>query len=330
MNFKIFLSLLSGTSKIKPLENDVQFHSWCNSVGIEINSAQLATTSLSIAGRGVFATDDLEEGTTIIKIPGHCVLAPKVAEAYFPSLAKHLQLQNRQSKKWYNRFFRKGLEREPEAWQAELTAYALESVKSEHPWAFWIKQWKRDDPMLQLYLEGVSSMDEDRISNVAIELQSMLPELSLLYIQAAIQIRLQEFEEHLNTYFHHIITDDDGTKEDLARMYAVLSSRALDLGDGIVGVVPMYDMINHSLEPNLGLVFDGESFELSALRQISEGEELFLCYNEIDDIEKNGWDEMNSLWSLIQWGIPISTKEAIKQLNDIAIKKTEATTITNQ
>jgi len=86
-------------------------------------------------------------------------------------------------------------------------------------------------------------------------------------------------------------------------MYSVLGSRALDLGDDIVGVVPYYDMINHSLDPNMEFHFNGDTgnFELYSSRRIEEGEELFICYHSKQVLDQKGFDSLNSLWTLIQW-----------------------------
>lgn len=48
------------------------------------------------------------------------------------------------------------------------------------------------------------------------------------------------------------------------------------------------DYVNHSCEPNCGLVIDGMSVELVALRDIAEGEELYFDYSttmDEDDFE---------------------------------------------
>merc|ERR1712232_1109463 len=87
-----------------------------------------------------------------------------------------------------------------------------------------------------------------------------------------------------------------------SKMYGLLTSRAIDLGDGTVGVIPMFDMVNHcSKDPNLILSFDGSgSFEVKARRDIKKGEELLLCYQD-EEIEH---DEYSDLWAAIQWGVP--------------------------
>ena len=46
-------------------------------------SVQLVTTSSSIAGRGIFAIDELDEGEIIAKIPSGLVFYPENAEECF-------------------------------------------------------------------------------------------------------------------------------------------------------------------------------------------------------------------------------------------------------
>jgi hypothetical protein len=322
---KLLLSLIASSTSniIKPLDTDLKFHSWCESIGINATRVQLATTPRSVAGRGVFALDHLSKGDTAVTIPGHCVFTPKIASQYFPTTANDLRRRSKRNRGLIGRLFRRHPRVNPEdVWQAELTAYAMAAVESDHPWAFWINQWNRDDPVFRLYEDGVLSSDHGSISKAVDELHMMLPELHKLHIEAAVQIRLQRFESQEKIFFKQNETAiNNRYRASIARMYSMIGSRALDLGDDIVGVVPMYDMVNHSLDPNLGFYFNGEYFELFALRDISEGEELFLCYNELEDIKNQGWNEMNSLWMLIQWGIPTSTQDAINQLDALQKKR---------
>ncbi len=231
-----------------------------------------------------------------------------------------MRRKRRRSRGLFSRLFRQRIntdeaESPEENWQVELTVYALAARETGHPWAHWIKQWKRDDPVSRLFASGVISSDEKSVSSVADQLQEMLPELNQLHIQAALQIRLQRFERQKKMYGLEFKSDD--AKKQFAEMYSILGSRALDLGNDIVGVLPMYDMVNHSLDPNLGFYFDGTIFQLFTLRDITKGEELFLCYNEMEEIEDNGWDNVNSLWTLVQWGIPITKKSANEQLSKV-------------
>lgn len=325
-----YLSLLASSTRtsssssllenqIKPLKEDIQFHSWCEAVGI-VNSPtiQLATSPLSVAGRGVFAVDFIPQGEPLVTIPPHCVLTPKVAAQYFPDVAEDLNRKLKRSKGWFSRLVQRHktdkANCDDEYWQPELTAYALAAVESENnPWAEWICQWNRDDPILRLFEDGVQPSDGERISAVADELKSMLPELSQLELQAAIQIRLQRFEEHRSIFFND--NSNSFSRQEIARMYAILGSRALDLGDDINGVVPMYDMINHSLDPNLVFAINEDyNLQLFASRDIYAGEELFLCYNNLEQIDRNGWTELNALWTLVQWGIPVANEVADEQL----------------
>jgi hypothetical protein len=86
------------------------------------------------------------------------------------------------------------------------------------------------------------------------------------------------------------------------------------------GIIPMFDMINHSVVPNIGLSFDGSNFELIALREIDENEEFFICYTrEISSLEHDNdslssWDEDSAVWTLIQWGVPQSPPKELARV----------------
>jgi hypothetical protein len=286
---------------------DFVFHDWCSSVGIETPLATLRTTEESVAGRGVFAKAGIKEGDVAIRIPEETVLHEYNAASSFPEVAKRLMRQKRKFKsrsKWWRRLFsrRKFEEFELSAnpsdwWQAELTAYSiacLEEKNKNHRWALWISQWQRSDTMQRVYASGVSWRDGDAVSSCVEDLHQMLPDVSKYKLNAAVDLRLRRFEE-----LKKIFQLDDA----VGSMYGILISRAIDLGNGVVGVIPMFDMINHSEDPNLALSFDGQNFELWALRDVSEGEELFLCYTG-EDSKRENWDEDNAVWNLVQWGIP--------------------------
>lgn len=369
-------------STIRPLEKDVNVHQWCEKVGIDVDpKIQLATTDLSVGGRGVFATDTIEKGDVLVKIPFYCVLAPSIAGRSFPDVEEELLESSRRYHLYQKSYGKKRYvlqkilqrissllrighkhgsskgELEAKYWHIQLTAYALAAVDSDNSiWTEWINEWQRDDPMSRLFESDVTSADIDIISQTATELNEMVPELSHQHTEAALHIRLQRFEEEEKFFWskHSRNRKRNTTKtssDSLARrkMYSVLGSRACDLGDDIVGVVPYYDMINHSLDPNMEFQINGETdnFELYSSRRIEEGEELFICYHSKQVLDQKGFDSLNSLWTLIQWvslpllffctskqdkatrhssilflifisqGIPISTKDANAQLAEI-------------
>lgn len=308
---------LTPTTSLVSSPADVSFHSWCGSVGIGISpSVKLVTTKESVAGRGVFSVEPLEEGESIVRIPTHAVFHPRNAASVFPDEAKRIRRHKKKAlggrRDWITRLWGKMLRREFEAgegldgefWNAELTSYALVAVEEDHPWSTWISQWQRDDPTHRLISSCPRPDDEKAISATADELRTLMPDLSHLHLQAALAIRLGRFEEHRRLAG---LSDDART----AAMYSVLGSRAIDLGGDVVGVLPFFDMINHSLEPNLALSFDGDSFELVAKRAVGEGEELLLQYTRNDE----EMDETNALWALVQWGIPTARADYI-QAND--------------
>lgn len=282
---------------------DKSFHRWCESVGIETPHAQLVTTERSVAGRGVFALGNLKEGDVVVTIPEDVVLHEFNAAMYFPRLSKKVAKAKRKFEnrsKWWNRLLRFRRKNytfidQDDLWQGSLTSYCLATLSAgpEHPWHGWISQWSREDPMQTAFERGLTWRDKEDVKKCANELSAMVPTLSTYKIRAAVELRLGRFEE-LRALFR--------LKPSHAEMFGVLTSRAVELGSGIEGVLPMFDMINHSPQPNLGLSFDGERFSLFALRDIDEDEELFVCYSNKNDLLS--WDEDNSIWMLVQWGIP--------------------------
>eukprot|EP00521_Asterionellopsis_glacialis_P006415 CAMPEP_0195285292 /NCGR_PEP_ID=MMETSP0707-20130614/3180_1 /TAXON_ID=33640 /ORGANISM="Asterionellopsis glacialis, Strain CCMP134" /LENGTH=447 /DNA_ID=CAMNT_0040344765 /DNA_START=216 /DNA_END=1559 /DNA_ORIENTATION=+ len=374
---------------------DEEFHEWCHSVaGIQIHpSVELQTTVKSVAGRGVFTNDNLEEGDVVLVIPEPCVMHEQNAAFYFPHVAHHLKQQRplaiqslatnimeeeeeediiTSDKSWWTRPFQRLIQQVKQRrqqqrqrrtqqshdnirttsqnekndleidssdciWQAELTSYAMACMMEEedpHPWKFWISQWQRDDIVYNLFQNNVQWNDEDCITHAAQQLNDQLQGDDTTYykIRAALQLRLKRFQDLQENYPKlrqpppQPTTplgggrDDNDNKDHQdnpppsfvvspSSMYAILCSRAIDLGDGITGVLPMFDMINHSFQPNLALMFDGENFELFATRSIEAGEELFLCYTphyqpSSSSSSSSSWDEDEAVWCLVQWGIP--------------------------
>jgi hypothetical protein len=124
---------------------DAVFHQWAEKVGIETPFAQLRTTEESVAGRGVFATEAVMQGTVVMTIPEATVLHDKNAALYFPDTANFLQQKRkeiekkfRRSKRWWNRklFDRRAAQDfefadpKEDLWQIELTLYALDILVS--------------------------------------------------------------------------------------------------------------------------------------------------------------------------------------------------------
>lgn len=316
----MILAPLAASLVILPSAPDIAFHSWCNSVGIPISpSIQLATTQRSVAGRGVFAIEPLEKDEMVALIPLEYVFHSENAAKYFPDVSTQLveaitdtEAIKPKRGKWFRRLWAKMQRRDysvadtplaiedEELWQAELTEYALEAMEQNHPWATWIAQWQRDDPMHHLYMSCTASDDTDALNTIAHELQNIMPGLSLPELIAALSIRLNRMEEQLQNAGINI-------NNETAEMYSIISSRAIgiDSETGLTGIIPFYDMINHSLQPNLYLHFDGEAFLLFAKTAISPGEELFITYTELG----KDMDKISALWALVQWGIPTDEKD---------------------
>jgi hypothetical protein len=134
---------------------DIRFHKWCNRVGIETPAASLLTTPESVAGRGVFATEDLREGDVTIRIPYYAVFHKYTAALFFPELAKEIEKEKKKfegrNKLWRRLLGKPGNKYEftqsSDLWQMELTKYSLACLKNNSFWMEWISQWQRSDPL---------------------------------------------------------------------------------------------------------------------------------------------------------------------------------------
>ena len=152
--------------------------------------------------------------------------------------------------------------------------------------------------MQTLFEKGVTWRDEEEVLTCVEDLSRMLPDVSKTKLRVAVEMRLGRFEE-LKTIFN-LQNDVVGA----SKMFGVLTSRAIELGDGILGILPAFDMINHSDEPNLAMEYRESMFHLWALKEIPDGEELFVSYKD-RSASSSGWDENDAVWMLVQWGIPV-------------------------
>ena len=303
---------------------DATFMQWCSDVGITCNGVELQTTSKSVAGRGVFTTQDLSIGDTVISIPYYTALTEENAAVYCPALASELfdiqkgvikKEKRSKLKRIWNRI-RKREENELQPtvghWQAALTAYALKAREVDHAWSPWIEQWVRNDPM-QTLVEGLSWRDNDEVIKKAVlDFHKMAPDIPEFKIAAAVGIRLQQIDDYSDQYKDRIPTDPS--------LYSTVLSRAVGLSDNVTAVLPMHDMINHSFEPNIGLTFaDDGCIKLFATKDIPKDQELFLKYIDVLDEERE-WDEDKAAWLLVQWGIPCSPsdveQDAVQEVSD--------------
>ncbi len=302
--------MIPSPTTLVPTPADILFHNWCDSLGLAVNPAvQLFTSTQSVAGRGVFAVTDLDEGELIARIPSGLVFYPENVAQCFPETAAMIKKskvdagieKNDSSRfRWIHKLWRKVARRyefyhmnPDKTWQPELTLYAIEVIEKEHPWSGWISQWKRDDPTYQLFSSNAKPYQEEAIDKIVNELNSIMPDLPKLLIKAALAIRLGRLEEERCVFG---LPDDRKT----SAMYALLGSRAIEFEGLFTGVIPFHDMINHSLDPNLTMEINGEWIDVFTDRKVEGGEELFLCYTEkLDKIDEN-----SALWALVQWGIP--------------------------
>ena len=314
------VSSILSTLLLASQSADLQFHDWCSTVGISTPLAKLETTERSIAGRGVFATKNIEEGDIVITIPEAVVLHEYNAATIFPELAEKLwkcklefekiEADQRGSvRRMYRHLFKRQRRKETfefvdssDLWQATLTLFSLACLdeKTDHPWKFWVSQWQRIDPMQSLFENVATWRDKEQVVSCVDKLSKMLPDVSATKLRAAVETRLGRLEE-LKQIFD--LEGDDDEEKNVSTMFGIMTSRAVDLGDGVLGVLPMFDMLNHSNDPNLALSFDGETFSLWATRDIAQGQELFVCYKDRRDAVE--WDEHDAIWMLVQWGIPL-------------------------
>ena len=315
------LLLFAYSSITNNNNNDATFMQWCSDIGIKCPGAELRTTSKSVAGRGVFSTQDLSTGDEIISIPYYAALTQENAAEYFPTLASELeqivmQHNRRSSSKasylkriWNKLRRRKSVHREEsetnnddKRWKEELTAYALTALENNHAWSPWIDQWKRDDPLQTLVdntnIDDMWSDDEAGFKTSVSDFHEMAPAIPEYKIGGALWIRLQQLVEYLNLYQNRVPTSGS--------LYMTLISRAIGLSENVTAVLPMHDMINHSPSPNVGLVLaEDETIKIVAIKDIPKDEELFMTYFDVID-EEGEWDEDKATWLLCQWGIPSS------------------------
>jgi SET domain len=311
-----------GASALVPTSSnpaDDLMHSWCESIGVEINpSVRLMTTPASVAGRGVFATEALEEFETIAYIPTYAMFHPRNGRNMFPDVADGIRERMNRSptdgasskkpkkKKFLGRILRRLFQRqnkkidgesEEAPWQVELTEYALAALSDDHPFEPWIRQWRRDDPVQRLFEKEAPTVED--VQATAAELHNLAPHLSLYKILAALNIRLETYEN-----FKPLFRDPSPRT---AAMLTTVTSRTIGLTDDITSVVPFHDMLNHDFQPNVGLGFsdDGRKLVLFAREDIPAGQELFLSYTTTG----KEYSEDAAVWILVQWGIPVSEAE---------------------
>ncbi|ACI64464.1 predicted protein [Thalassiosira pseudonana CCMP1335] len=282
------------------MSRDAVFNKWCLDSGIEAK-AEVRTTPKSVAGRGVFAVEDISQDDIVISIPYHLVLTQDNGDRYFPNIATRLAAVRQEEKQSRIRRVLNKIRgkhqhnlRRDDYWQAELTTYALSALESEHPWSTWVEQWQREDPYQTLIDESSWRSDDNATIKALSDFAAIAPSIPEYKVNAAVGIRLAEMNEYTSKY--------EGKVPHSESMYSILTSRAVGLSDSVTACIPMHDMINHSFEPNLGFTFYDGNFELVALRDITCDEELFLKYTDVTNTAGE-WDEDKAAWLLVQWGI---------------------------
>ena len=295
----------------------------------------------------MFSTKDLVAGEEIITIPHHTALTQGNGELNFPSLASKLadvRNENTQKpqrgnilKRLWNRIRRRqsndamGLDAVPDNvgyyWKEELTAYALAALEQDHPWAPWIKQWQRNDPMQALIEKGTWTSDNlvytdfypdgisESVHTAMSDFHKMAPDIAEFKVMAAVGIRLEIVDDYLSQYRNKVPAS--------ASQFSVAVSRAVGLTKEVSAIVPFHDMINHSSQTNVEMrVNDDGSFSIVASKNIVKDTELLLRYMDVN--EEGSWDEDKATWLLVQWGIPSSPLEFVAHEGNESKASTES------
>ena len=270
---------------------------WCPRFGIQKVGCQTCTTPISVGGRGLFATRNLSAGTVICSIPERLVLVVD---------GSNKDNNNKQ----------------PNEWQVALTNQVLEHLtKKENGndrnkndsgdddsllmYNQWIASWKGSGPLKvfeSLLGDNVGNKDKEEIESsihaVAKWLYNDQPQhvLSLKSIQQDLHERFWNFQTR-RPFLGLADDDNNNSKNDqvIAEWYSLVMSRASYLGkdwDYRVGIVPFFDMLNHSHDAELSNV------ELKTVGQCLRGDGSYSSedegknYNNGDDDVKNGADRL--------------------------------------
>ena len=286
--------------QLVPNQSDLAFQEWCSDVAnIYINkNVHLVTTDQSVAGRGLFAKETLEEGDIVLSIPSQVILSTN-----------------------YNIDTNKE-EEEENSWKVELTNVVYNILHNEdddiHPWKEWMELWHRDDDVHDWY--------QNKCTNIKLLAYSLHHKYSVPYneVLVALQIRKNQYEYDYSTTM--FVSNDDDDDDEWSRLYSLVSSRAITLplphhdeNNVVVGIVPMQDMINHHpFHCNLAMEYNQEwdRLEIFVTKSIvPKNDELFISYttttNANDDVS------IQQIWNLIQWGIPPTTSaKSYKAMNN--------------
>ena len=283
---------------------DVAFNSWCTDIGIFCPNVEVRTSPLSVAGRGVFTTKNVSEGELLLSIPYYAALTQENGRKYFPEVADELfkrrkESQSRMRRVWNHIRRKKSVDMmdDEQFWQAELTAYAIEALETNHPWASWVSEWERDDPYQNLVDSSIWRFNDEAIKKALEDFSTLAPDVSKYKVNAAIGIRLSQLEDYKSKYRDKVPFSES--------IYTILTSRAIGIADGMTACLPMHDMINHSIDPNIAMHFNDGYFEFVALKDLPKDSELFLSYMDLKN-DEGVWDDDKATWMLVQWGISTS------------------------
>merc|ERR1712179_523421 len=110
---------------------------------------------------------------------------------------------------------------------------------------------------------------------------------------AEARVSIDENVMNFGDYYGYENLPDDNDKL-LYHLFGVLECNGFSINDsrGItivgVGVYPTISLLNHSMEPNCVAISMGKSVHVRALKDIAEGEELFISYtNELSTLEES-------------------------------------------
>jgi len=241
----LLLQLLAGTSA---LDADAAAAAWSTQRGVHAPKLAIRTTTESVGGRGLFATDAVRKGEVVASIPKALVWrAPAPTD----------------------------LPPEGRAWQTQLaTQLLLAAAAGEEAWAPWLDSLPTDfDGFAYLDCEDVDKWVEEtaqRWGLPADRLAETLGERRGAYARRAAWFFSDEGPAALC----------GASPESFRLAYCRVLSRAVTVdGKGCIGLVPFYDFLNHGRlgsEANVELLTYGQAVRRAGDASGAEGSFLDL------------------------------------------------------